>query len=272
MQNVFYIDVNPIIFKLGPLSVGWYGLMVALAVVVVVAWVAYANRKDRAIEYDYIFTASVIGIISGVVFSKLLHVLDEWNYYIHNPIKIFSGQGLTIWGAVLGAALGVWIYAKIKKHFRFTLFGDMIAPGIILSQAVGRVGCTLNGCCYGIESHSNIAVIYTSPGSFAPNGIPVLPTQVFEIFYDLIIFGLLLLLRGHFRKEGTIFYLYLFLYGAWRLAIDFVRDGTPFLFGLHEAQVIGLVVMIITLPAILVNNGWVKSSPAADADQDELLS
>jgi phosphatidylglycerol---prolipoprotein diacylglyceryl transferase len=257
MNEVFYINVDPVIFHLGTLSVSWYGLMVALAVVIAVGWVAWQNAKKGLISNDAIFTAAIVGIPSGVIFSKLLHVIDEWGFYIHNPLKIFSGQGLTIWGAVLGTALGVWIYSKISRQFRFTLFADLIAPGIILAQAVGRVGCTLNGCCYGVESHSSIAVIYTNPDSFAPNGIPVLPTQIFEIFYNLVIFGVLWQLRGHFKKEGTLFYIYFFLYAAWRFGIDFVRDGKPFLFGLHEAQVIGLIVMLITLPLIFINNGWI---------------
>jgi phosphatidylglycerol:prolipoprotein diacylglycerol transferase len=258
MNDVFYINVDPVIFQLGPFAVGWYGLLVALAVITVVAWLVFANRSQRLINYDSILMASMVGIISGVIFAKLLHVIDQWKFYIHNPRDIFSGQGLTIWGAVLGATLGIWIYTKITKRFRFTLFGDMIAPGIILAQAIGRVGCTLNGCCYGIQANTPISIIYTDPHSFAPNGIAVLPTQVFEIIYNLIVFGLLLALRGHFKKEGTLFYVYFFLYAAWRFGVDFIRDGTPFLFGLHQAQVIGLIIMLITLPLIFIHNGWVK--------------
>jgi phosphatidylglycerol:prolipoprotein diacylglycerol transferase len=260
MNKAFYIDINPIIFKIGPLSVGWYGLMVALAVVTVVGWVVWQNSKSRLISYDTIFMSAIVGIPSGVIFSKLLHVIDSWSYYVQNPRQILSGQGLTIWGAVLGAALGVWIYSKVSKKFRFTLYGDMIAPGIILAQAIGRVGCTFNGCCYGIEANTPVSIIYNNPNSFAPNGIPVLPTQVFEIVFNLIIFGVLLLLRGHFKKEGTLFFIYLFIYAAWRFGVDFIRDGSPFLFGLHEAQVIGLVVMLITLPLIFIKNGWVRKS------------
>jgi phosphatidylglycerol:prolipoprotein diacylglycerol transferase len=258
VNNVFYINVDPVIFRIGSLVVSWYGLMVALAVVTVVAWVAFANRKRRLISYDAIFMSAIVGIPSGIIFSKLLHVIDAWSFYVNNPRQILSGQGLTIWGAVLGASLGIWIYSKVSKQFRFTLYGDMIAPGIILAQAIGRVGCTFNGCCYGIEYNCPVSVIYNDPNSFAPIGIPVLPTQVFEIVFNLIIFGVLWLLRGHFKKEGTLFYIYLFIYAAWRFGIDFIRDGSPFLFGLHEAQVIGLIVMLITLPLIFIKNGWVK--------------
>ncbi|HSW58532.1 MAG TPA: prolipoprotein diacylglyceryl transferase [Dehalococcoidales bacterium] len=266
MRSVFYLDIDPIIFEIGPLVVGWYGLMVALAVITVVAWVIWQNSQRRIISYDAVFMAAVVGIPSGIFFSKILHVISAWSYYVEHPAQIFSQQGLTIWGAVLGAALGIWIYSKVSRKFRFPLFGDLIAPGIILSQAIGRVGCTIAGCCYGIESRSPIAVIYNHPESFAPNGIPVLPTQVFEIIYNLIIFIVLVCLRGRFTKEGTIFYLYLFLYAAWRFGSDFLREGSPLIFGLHDAQVIGLVVMLVTLPLIVYKNGWVKRSAGPSPD------
>ncbi len=258
INNVFFIGVDPVIFKIGPLTVSWYGVLIALAVVTVLAWMVWQNSKTHAIKTEALFMAALVGIPSGVIFSKLLHVIDNWNYYVLFPCKIFSGEGLAIWGAVLGATLGIWAYSRISHQFRFTLFGDMIAPGIILAQAIGRVGCTLNGCCYGIESTSPISIVYTSPNSYGPTGIPVLPTQVMEIVYNLIIFGVLLALRGHFKKEGTLFYIYLAFYAVWRFGIDFIRDGSPFLFGLHEAQVISIVVLAITLPLIFIKNGWVK--------------
>jgi phosphatidylglycerol---prolipoprotein diacylglyceryl transferase len=279
MNSAFYISVDPVIFHVGPFSIGWYGIMVALAVVAVVSWVTWENKKGRHFSPDTIMTASIIGIISGIVFAKVLHVIDQFPYYFQNPGRILSGEGLTIWGAVLGATIGVWLYSRFNREFRFTLFGDMIAPGIILSQAVGRVGCTFNGCCYGIQTDSPIAIIYSNPNSYAPIGIPVLPTQVIEIFYDLIIFGILLLLRKKLKPEGAVFIIYFAFYAAWRFGIDFVRDGTPFfknihflanvpfLSDLHEAQVIGLLIMLITIPLIICKVRWKKAE-----DMNEITS
>lgn len=258
MNNVIYINVNPIIFQVGPLTVGWYGLMVALAVIFVVVWMLWQNSKYKTLNNDAILTACLIGIPSGVIFSKLLHVIDQWRYYLENPAQIFSGQGLTIWGAVLGAAIGIWLYSRFSKNIGFAIFGDMVAPGIIFAQAIGRVGCTFNGCCYGIESDSACAVVYTSPNSFAPIGIPVLPTQVFEIGYDLVVFVILLLLRGKLKPQGALFTVYFALYGAWRFGIEFIRTGTSFLFGMHQAQLIGLIVLLITVPIIIFKVRWKK--------------
>jgi phosphatidylglycerol:prolipoprotein diacylglycerol transferase len=177
MNEVFYINTSPIIFQIGPIKVGWYGVMVALAVIVVIAWGVWQNRKTHAIKSDSILGAAAVAIPTALIVSKLIHVIDQWDYYIHNPGRIISGEGLTIWGAVLGATLGAWLYSKISKQFRFTAFGDMLAPGIILAQAIGRVGCTFNGCCYGIESNSSFSIVYTNPNSYGPLGIPCCPPR-----------------------------------------------------------------------------------------------
>jgi len=179
LNNAFYINVSPIIFKNWP---DYRGLVRAYGSSgshyrSKLGSLASCQNQDN--YPDTILTGALIGIPSGVIFSKVLHVIDQWRYYLENPGRILSGEGLTIWGAVIGATIGVWAYSKISKGFRFTLLGDLIAPGIILSQAIGRVGCTFNGCCYGLESHSWYSVIYTDPHTYAPIGIPVLPTPDF---------------------------------------------------------------------------------------------
>jgi phosphatidylglycerol:prolipoprotein diacylglycerol transferase len=270
MNNVIYINVDPILFHVGPLTVGWYGLMVALAVIFIVVWMLWQNNKYKTLNNDAILTACLIGIPSGIIFSKLLHVIDQWKYYLENPSQIVSGQGLTIWGAVLGATIGIWLYSRISRHLQFAEFGDMVAPGIMFAQAIGRVGCTFNGCCYGIESDSACSVIYTSPNTFAPIGIPVLPTQVFEIGYDLVIFVILLFLRRKLKPQGSLFVVYFALYGAWRFGIEFVRTGTPFLFGMHQAQLIGLIVLLITIPIIIFKVRWKKKEDELTTNQETI--
>jgi len=254
---MFYLDMSPIAFTIGPISVAWYGIMVALAVLTLVVWALWSVKRGARISYDKVISAAIVGIPSGVIFSRLLHVIDFWDYFIEHPGEIVGGSGLTIYGAVLGAALGVWIYSRFSK-ISFGYFADMLAPGIILAQAIGRVGCTLNGCCYGIETNIFCAVIYTHPESLGPIGVPVHPTQIYEIIYNLIVFGVLLLLRKRFRPDGSLFLIYLTLYSAWRLGIDFIRDGTDFLFGLHEAQVIAIIVLIITITLMALRTRWVK--------------
>ena len=247
------ISIDPIAF----LNVRWYGIFIALAILVLVLWMLWQVKKGANLSRDTAFTAALVGIPSGIIFARLLHVIDFWEYYSQNLGQIIGGSGLTAWGAVLGAALGVWIYSKVGK-LQFGYFADLIAPGIILAQVVGRVGCTINGCCYGIATSLPWGIVYTHPDSFAPLGVAVHPTTVYEIIYNLIVFGILLLLRGRLKPDGSLFLVYLSLYSLWRLGSDFLREGTPFLFGLHQAQVISIVVLAIAILILALRTRWVK--------------
>jgi phosphatidylglycerol:prolipoprotein diacylglycerol transferase len=135
---------------------------------------------------------------------------------------------------------------------------DLLAPAILLAQAIGRIGCTINGCCYGIVTSLPWGVVYTHPDSFAykaslalPEGMGLHPTQPYEIIFCLLVFGILLKLRGRFKPDGSLFLIYLSLYALWRVGVGFLRVGTPFLFGLHQAQVIGIVILAIAIPLLV---------------------
>ena len=247
------IGIDPIAF----LNVRWYGIMVALAILAIILWMMWQIRHGAKISYDTLLTAALVGIPSGIVVSRLLHVIDRWDYYSQYPSQIIGASGLTIYGAVLGAALGIWIYSKVS-HFQFGYFADLVAPGIVIAQAIGRVGCTINGCCYGIPTSLPWGVVYTNPNSFAPLGIAIHPTQVYEIIYLLIIFVVLLPLRGKFKPDGSLFLVYLSLYSVWRVGIGFLREGTQFLLGLHQAQVVGLAVLAIAVSLLAYRTRWVK--------------
>jgi len=241
------ISIDPIAF----LGIRWYGVFVALAALVLVLWMLREVRRGAKLSYNTILTAALVGIPSAIVLSRLLHVIDRWGYYSQNPELILGTDGLTFYGAILGAALGIWIYSKFG-NFNYGYLADLVAPAILLAHAVGRIGCTINGCCHGIEAPDWLpwSVVYTHPDSFARLGVAVHPTQVYEIIYNLLAFVLLLKLRGHLKSDGSLFFIYLSLYALWRVGVDFLRVGTPFLFGLHQAQIIGIVILAITIPLL----------------------
>jgi phosphatidylglycerol:prolipoprotein diacylglycerol transferase len=259
------IGVNPVAFTIGDISVRWYGVMVALAVVVLILWMVWRIRRGADISYDSLLTVALVAIPSGIIISRLLHVIDLWGFYMANPGLLLGFGGLTIWGAILGATLGIWIYSRFSD-FKFGYFMDLITPGILLAQVIGRVGCTINGCCYGKATSLPWGVVYTHPDSYGlkasldalSNGMGLHPTQPYEIVFLLIVFGVLFWLRKRFQPEGSLFLIYLSLYSMWRLGLGFLRDGTDFLFGLHQAQVIGIVVLLIVVPILVLRTRWVK--------------
>ena len=253
------IGIDPVAF----LNVRWYGILVALAILILILWTLREVKRGANLPYDTVFTAALVGIPSGIVISRLLHVVDRWDYYGQNLGQIIGASGLTIYGAVLGGALAIWIYSKFS-NFRFGYFADVVAPGIILAQAIGRVGCTINGCCYGIETSLPWAVVYSHPDSFAPLGIPIHPTQIYEIIALLIIFGVLLTLKGRFKPDGSLFLIYLGLFSAWRFSVSFLRVGTPFLFGLQQAQVIAIIVLAVVIFLLASRARWVKAESSTE--------
>jgi phosphatidylglycerol---prolipoprotein diacylglyceryl transferase len=274
-----HIDVNPVAFELGPLSIRWYGIFLALAVIWLIFWMwRQVGKKDAKISMDTMLTIALVGIPSGVIFSRLLHVIDNIviaklhpelaasgavRDYSQNWPSIIGGDGLTIYGAILGATLGIWIYCKIAK-VNTGYFFDMLAPAVALAQAIGRIGCTLNGCCFGIQSTFPWTINYTNSESLGFGSGNVLPTTIFEIIFDLIVFGVLMKLRNKFKPEGSLFMLYMALYAAYRVADDFLRDGNPFLFGLHQAQVIGIVILLITVPWMIMHTRLAKKEPVIE--------
>jgi phosphatidylglycerol:prolipoprotein diacylglycerol transferase len=258
------IGISPVAFSIGPITVVWYGITILLAVLVLVMWMIREVRRGTRLTYDNVITAAVIAIPSGLVVSRLLHVIDRWGYFSQHPAEIIGGSGLTIYGAILGGALGVWVYSRFS-NFGYGYFVDRLAPAIVLAQAIGRLGCTVNGCCYGSPTALPWGIVYTNPESLGYTassalaaGIGLHPTQVYEVLYNLVLFVVLLRLRDRLKPAGSLFQVYLGLYALWRLAVAFLRPGTPFLFGLNEAQVISVLVLFIVMPLLVFRTRWVK--------------
>ncbi len=267
------ISMSPIAFTIGDMAIRWYGIMVALAILVIILWMLWEVKKGVNLSSDTVLMAAIVGIPAGVIVSRLLHVIDNIIIarfhpelvltgsvidYLEHPGLIVGSSGLTIYGAVLGAALGIWIYSRFSS-FKFGYFADVVAPAIILAQAIGRIGCTINGCCYGLGTSMFCGIVYTNPESYAPLGISVHPTQIYEIIYLLIVFGVVMLLRRRLQPEGSVFLVYMSLYAVWRIGIDFLREGSPFLLGLHQAQVIGIIVLLITVPLLAIKTRWARA-------------
>jgi phosphatidylglycerol:prolipoprotein diacylglycerol transferase len=248
------IDINPVAFSIGAFEVRWYGIMVVLAVVALIA-ISLREAKRVGLAEEHIYSVGLWGIIGGIIVSRLFHVIDKWSYYIAHPAQIFGFEGLTVYGAVLGALLAVLIYCWVKK-ISFWLMGDVIAPGAILGQAIGRVGCLMNGCCYGLPTSLPWGVVYTNPASYCPLDESFQPTQIYHLIWNLIGFGILWSLRRRLKPQGSLFLLYLALYAAGDLSIRFVRVGEPFrsgmFFNLQQAQLIGIVILAVTVPWLIV--------------------
>ncbi len=262
------INVNPVAFHIGSFPVSWYGIMIGLAVIELVGWALLAVRRGARLTYRQVFIAALIGVPGGIIGAKLFHVIDYAHYFWAHPGEIITGfsAGWAIYGAVLGAALGIWIYSRVT-HRSFAYFLDVIVPGIILAQAIGRVGCTLNGCCYGDVTVLFCAITYVHGNQIIG---PVQPTQIYEIIYDLIVFGVLLKLRNRLRPDGSLFLVYLAAYSAWRFGIDFIRPNPIWFLHLHESQIIAAIAFIFSVTLLLRRTHWVGKDTDNDGPNEEV--
>jgi phosphatidylglycerol:prolipoprotein diacylglycerol transferase len=247
------INIDPVAFTVFNTPVRWYGITMAFGVLVLIGWASLQIRRGAKITFDTMLGAALVGIPSGIIVARLLHVLDQWEYYGRYPSQIFGGEGLTIYGAVLGAALGVWIYSRFTR-LNYLYVADMITPGILLAQAIGRVGCVINGCCFG-EKATNLpwGVIYLHADCYAGEylGTPVHPTHAYEILFLLLLFGVILVFRSKFKPAGAQFLFYLGMYGLWRIGVGFLRINDPFALGMEQAQFIGLLSAVICFPLLV---------------------
>lgn len=235
------IDVDPAIVQLGHFSLRWYGLFIGLAILAAFLVVLREARRKGVAEDD-VYGLGVWAILGGIVGARLLHVLDRWPYYAAQPAAILAFQegGLAIYGAILGGATAGALYAR-ARGLSIARMADLVAPGLVLGQAVGRIGCLINGDALGAPTNLPWGVVYLNPGAMAPSlGVAYHPTPAYELVGDLLIFALLWRLRTSLKPEGTLFLVYLALYSALKFAVTFLRQEAPFIGGLQEAQVVSL--------------------------------
>ncbi len=246
------LPIDPIITQIGPFVLRWYGLMIGLGVIAGV-WVGVKEAERRGISLDEATNLATWAVPAGFVGARLLHVLDALPYYLSNPVKILAINegGMAIFGGLMGGALAGWVYAK-RHHLPIAKLADAAAPGMVLGQAIGRLGCFFNGDHQGTPANLPWATWYTNPNTVVPDfGVPRHPTQIYELLYDLAVFGVIWFLRKRITVDGVLFWIYASLYSFGRFWISFLRLDAEFLFGLKEAQVVSLVVFMIGVPLVM---------------------
>lgn len=242
---VITIGISPYAFD----GVRWYLIFVTLAVGGIIGWAWLQVRKGNAPSYRSVILAALFMVPTGVLFARLFHVADAWSYYLAYPSLIPGSSGLSIYGAVAGGILGLWLASKVAK-FSFGKFADMLTPAIIVGQAIGRLGCLFNGCCHGVKTDLPWGITYTNALSGAYTDIPYQPYVIYEIGILFLILGMVLWLKRRLVRPGALFACYLALYSVWRLASGPLRPNNSSLLGLHQAQVVAILILVVTVPII----------------------
>ncbi|MFH1857185.1 MAG: prolipoprotein diacylglyceryl transferase [Candidatus Omnitrophota bacterium] len=229
----------PILFKIGFFTVYTYGFMIAVAFLVC-SFLLSKEFKRIGIKEDLAVDLSVYLLIFGIIGARFLHVLLNAGYYFYDVKEIFMLQhgGLAWQGGVILAFIAGLFFMK-KQNLIMGATCDAVVPYVALGQSIGRIGCYLNGCCYGKATDSFFGVIF--PGMTQQ----VHPTELYLSFFLLIVFVILKKKEEKKVFNWQIFSLYLILYAVVRFSIDFLRgDLHPVFFGLSVSQFICAVLFL----------------------------
>lgn len=252
------ISVDPVAFTIGPLEIRWYGIMAAIGVASLLV-IMLREAKRLGITRD-IYSISLWGIIGGLIGGRLAYVIYYWEHFMANPREILGFAGLAQMGMIIGIIVAALIYMGVTRMRFSTLLsiGDAFIVGALLALGIGRIGCTLNGCCHGQPSPFDffpLAVIYTPRNTIAPEywGVPLYPTQIYHVLWNLIVFGIIWRFRGKFKPEGGLLFFGFSIYAIGDLGLRFLRGGRePLLLGIDNAQVIDLAMLVIFLPWLII--------------------
>ncbi|MFH1837158.1 MAG: prolipoprotein diacylglyceryl transferase [Candidatus Omnitrophota bacterium] len=227
--------MHRILFQIGPMTIYSYGLLMAIAFIVSTVFIL-SDAKKEGIDTGKMMDVMVIIILSGILGGRLLFVAQNLGHYTRNPLQIFmlNEGGLAFQGAFLGALIGGIIASK-KKRIHFWKGADVIAPYVALGQGIGRIGCFLNGCCYGKFAEKGIKFV------FPQETLARVPAQLYSSLTLFGLFAVLVLLKRKKMFDGYIFSMYMMLYGVLRFFLEFIRADNPaVLFDLKLSQIIGI--------------------------------
>lgn len=230
--------------------------MLALALMAGI-WLMGRQAAEKGIGKDLIVGFGVVVMAGSVVGSRLMYVITHWSEYASSPwqtLAVWAG-GLTFYGGFILGTLTAVMYCRSRK-ISFWTIADMAAPGFALGLGLGRIGCFLNGCCFGKSTQMPWAVHFPADGvAGVMAGCAVHPTQLYEAIFGFATFGLLWLLRNKNKFSGLSTCLLFLLYGIWRFTTDQFRyydQSQRWWLGLTNNQWISLVAIIFAIGTGLI--------------------
>jgi len=241
------------LLHIGPFTVYGYGLMIACGVLA--AYITIEYRAGKAgMEKEHVFPLFLWSLAGGLLGAKLMFLITEWKYFVRDPLNylIYFSDGFVVYGGIIVGVLTAYLYCRTNR-LNFAKWADLCLPSVALAQGFGRIGCFLAGCCYGKETTSPIGITFHH-SEFAPNNVPLLPTQLMSSALNFLHFFILVAASRHIKKPGTVAKLYLILYSAGRFLLEFLRgDSERGNIGpLSTSQLIAILVFICTMCWIII--------------------
>jgi phosphatidylglycerol:prolipoprotein diacylglycerol transferase len=203
-----------------------YGTLIALGFLLTYLYVCWLSRQ-QGIDEENITDLYLVIIITSIIGARLNYVATNWQEYISHPASIFKvwEGGMVYLGGVIGAIVGCFAYLRFRG-LDFATYADMYGPAVPFASAVGRIGCYLNGCCYGLET--NLWCGIRVPLRFGVLSNPRHPTQLYEC---IVLFIICVLLHLYYRsrpRRGMVFVAFGYTYAIERFLIEFIREESVY--------------------------------------------
>ncbi|MEB7835248.1 prolipoprotein diacylglyceryl transferase [Staphylococcus equorum] len=254
MMTLNYI--NPIALELGPISVRWYGIIIAVGILLGY-FIAQEGVKRIGFDTDTLVDIIFWSAIFGFIMARLYFVVFQWPYYIQNPIEIpmIWHGGIAIHGGLIGGFVTGIIICKQKNINPFQI-GDVIAPSMILGQGIGRWGNFMNHEAHGGPVSrtflENLHIPDFIINNMYINGKYYQPTFLYESIWDILGFVILVLLRKHLRIGDT-FCLYLIWYSIGRFFVEGMRtDSLMLTSDIRVAQLMSIILIIVGIVIMII--------------------
>lgn len=209
------------LFSIGNITFHGYGLMIGIGILSAYLSAEYRAKK-LGLNENFIFPILIYGAGFGLLGAKVLYYLTIWKDIVKDPSLLLNiADGFVVYGGIIGGIAAGYFFCRLKK-ISFYRYLDLVVPSIALAQGFGRIGCLLAGCCYGTETSGPFSITFKN-SSFAPNGVPLFPSQIVSSALDFIHFFLLCAIAKKTRKPGAVSACYLIFYSLGRFIIEFFR-------------------------------------------------
>ncbi len=241
-------SINPVAFNLFGKDVYWYGIIIALGFALAL-WYATAQEKRSELQKDTITDLVLIGAPIAIICARIYYVIFTWESYAANPIKVFAiwEGGIAIYGGLIGAFITGIVYCRIKK-ISFYKVADIVAPALLIGQAIGRFGNFVNAEAFGTVTNLPWRMsIETVAGVTC-----VHPTFLYESLWNVVGFVILHLLRNKKPYDGFLFWSYLLWYGLGRVWVEGLRTDSLMLGNLRISQIVAAVCIVVSLVVIIL--------------------
>lgn len=210
------------LLTIGPFTIYGYGLMIAVGILAAYFMAEYRAKKQK-LENEQIFYLVIWCLVGGFISAKLLFWITEWKSIAENPGFMLQtmNDGFVVYGGIIGGIFTGFLFCRIKK-LDFLKYFDLMMPSIALAQGFGRMGCLLSGCCYGRETDSTLSIIFHN-SDLAPNGVTLIPTQIYSSLLDFLHCFILLYIGRKKLWDGQVAACYLIFYSIGRFVLEFFR-------------------------------------------------